>query len=83
LPSNPDRKIPGMVRFAKSDIVLDLLGSLVKVELLPLGKVGPPFKTSTILGSSHSGKKLTLHLTTDFGGMAESGRMAGPRGKRW
>src|SRR2546423_1015001 len=67
LPATPDRKIPGVVRFANSDITLSLLGMLVETTLRQLGVVGPPFKADIILGQAQNGKKLTLYDCTQIG----------------
>jgi hypothetical protein len=40
LPATPDRKVPGVVRFAGSDITLNLLGMLVESTLQQLAVVG-------------------------------------------
>ncbi len=67
LPSTPDRKVPGVVRFAKSDITLDLLGTLSEVNLQQLAIVGPPSKAEIVLGQAQNGKKLTLYECTQIG----------------
>ncbi|OWK45507.1 HEPN domain-containing protein [Fimbriiglobus ruber] len=67
LPATPDRKIPGVVRFASSDITLSLLGMLVETTLQQLAVVGPPFKADIILGQAQNGKKLTLYECTQIG----------------
>lgn len=67
LPSTPERKIPGVVRFAKSDITLDLLGTLVETSLRQLAVVGPPFKADIVVGQAQNGKNLTLYDCTQIG----------------
>ena len=64
LPSTPERTIPGVVRFAKSDISVDLLGLLVEYDLS--GASGPPFKADTVLGETQNGKLLTLLKCTQI-----------------
>ncbi len=66
LPSTPNRRIPGVVRFSTSDTTLDLLGTLTEVTLQQLAVVGPPFKPEIVLGQSQDGKKLTLFDCTQI-----------------
>lgn len=66
LPSTPDRKIPGVVRFAESDTLLELLGTLVAIDIRQLAAVGPPFKPEIILGQTQNGKRLTLYECTQL-----------------
>lgn len=64
LPANPDRKAPGVLRFAKADTTLDLLGTLAEVNLQQLRVVGPPFRADCVLGQTPGGKKPTLFKCT-------------------
>jgi hypothetical protein len=66
LPTTPDRTVPGIVRFTKSAITLDLLGMLVETSLQELGVVGPPIRAEIVLGQAQNGKKLTLYECTQI-----------------
>jgi hypothetical protein len=67
LPATPDRRVPGVVRYAESDITLSLLGTLESTTLQQFAVVGPPFKADIVLGQAKNGKKLTLFECTQIG----------------